>query len=67
MRKENDPVVIKGLILGSLKVYMIFFIGFIMCPFSYLFIVPFFLSLPMLYSIPFKSVFYNQLRRPYHY
>ena len=67
IKNQNDPVVIQGIMLGSLKVYMMFFIGFIMCPFSYLFIVPFFMSLPLLYSISFKSVIFNKLRRPYYY
>lgn len=61
IKTKNDPKTIKGLLLGSLKVYMIFFIGFILCPFTYLFIVPFFMSLPLLYSISFKSAFLNKL------
>jgi hypothetical protein len=61
-RKYNDPIAIQGVLLASLKVYMIFFIGFIMCPFSYLFIVPFFMSLPMLYSISFKSILFYKVR-----
>lgn len=63
IRTKNDPIAIQGLLLGSLKVYMIFFIGFVLCPFGYLFIVPFFMSLPLAYSISFKSAFSNQPRR----
>lgn len=62
IKSQNDPVAIQGLLLASLKVYMIFFIGFIMCPFNYLFIVPFFMSMPLLFSIPFKSAFKDQKR-----
>ena len=62
LNREDDPVAIQGLLLGSFKIYMLFFIGFILCPFSYLFIVPFFMSLPLLYSISFKSAFLNQRR-----
>jgi len=63
IKTKNDPIAIQGLLFGSLKVYMMFFIGFILCPFSYLFIVPFFMLLPLFYSISFKSAFLNQPRQ----
>lgn len=41
--------------LVSLKVFMLVFTGFIFCPFSYLFEIPFFLSFPILFLFLLKS------------
>ncbi len=42
------------LIIG-LKLYLVIFYGFFYVPFSYLFKIPLFLSIPILYNIPFFS------------
>jgi len=50
---------IKFYFLVALKFYLIIFYGFFYMPFSYLFQLPLFLSIPILFYIPFKNNILN--------
>jgi hypothetical protein len=54
VRKEG-PRSVRFFALASLKVFMLVFTGFVFCPYSYLYEVPFFLSFPLLFGFSMEK------------
>ena len=54
--RGKSPAAIEAFLLASLKVFMVVFTGFIVLPFSYLFAIPLFLTLPLLFKLPLAKI-----------
>lgn len=52
LRNRDRKLNVRLYLLVGLKFYLIFFYGFIYVPFAYLFMLPLFISLPIIYEIP---------------
>lgn len=57
LKRKKSQFNVRLLLLVGLKFYLIIFYGFIYVPFSYLFMLPLFISIPLIYEIPlYKSI-----------
>lgn len=52
LKKSDKKLNVRLYLLVGLKFYLVFFYGFIYVPFAYLFMLPLFISLPIIYEIP---------------
>ncbi len=54
--RGKRPAAVEPFLLASLKIFMLVFTGFIVLPFSYLFAVPLFLTVPLLFRLPLARI-----------
>ncbi len=54
--RGRDGRLVEPFLLASLKVFMVVFTGFIVLPFPYLFSIPLFLTVPLLFRLPVRQI-----------